>query len=52
MTRTRNGGREIGDKETAPTRLDKLYEILSRVDALPRLDNRTEDEILGYAEGD
>ncbi len=34
----------------APTTLDKLYEILSRVDTLPRLDTRTEDEILGYVE--
>jgi len=35
---------------TAPTKRDKLYEILNRVDALPRLDSRTEDEILGYDE--
>jgi len=34
----------------APTKRDKLYEILNRVDALPRLDTRSEDEILGYDE--
>ena len=27
---------------------EKLEEILRRVDALPTLDDRTEDEILGY----
>jgi hypothetical protein len=52
MTRIRNGRREVGDQEMAQTKLDKLYEILSRVDALPRLDNRAEEEILGYVEGD
>ena len=31
---------------------DKLFEILSRVDALPRLDTRSEEEILGYVQGD
>jgi antitoxin VapB len=31
----------------APTKKEKLYEILRRVDALPRLDCRSEDEILG-----
>ena len=35
---------------TAPTKREKLYEILTRVDALPRLDTRSEDEILGYEE--
>ena len=35
---------------TAPTKREKLYEILARVDALPRLDTRDEDEILGYDE--
>ncbi len=35
---------------TAPTKREKLYEILARVDALPRLDTRSEDEILGYEE--
>jgi hypothetical protein len=29
---------------------DQLYAILDRVDALPLLDTRTEDEILGYIE--
>jgi hypothetical protein len=27
---------------------DQIDEILRRVDALPELDGRTEDEILGY----
>ena len=40
----------LAGRYTAPTRRDKLKEILSRVDALPRLGSRTEDEILGYDE--
>ena len=40
----------LAGRYTAPTKRDKLYEILNRVDALPRLDSRTEDEILGYDE--
>ena len=32
----------------APSAKEKIYEILHRVDSLPRLDDRTEDEILGY----
>jgi len=52
MTQIRNGHGGVGrDGEAAPTKLDKLYEILSRVDALPQLDNRTEEEILGYIVG-
>jgi hypothetical protein len=52
MTRVGNGDKGVGwDREAAPTKLDKLKEILGRVDALPRLDIRTEEEILGYAEG-
>ena len=38
----------LAGRSAAPTKRDKLYEILDRVDALPRLDSRTEDEILGY----
>lgn len=34
----------------APTAREKIDEILHRVDALPRLDDRSEDEILGYDE--
>ncbi|HWF03773.1 MAG TPA: type II toxin-antitoxin system VapB family antitoxin [Candidatus Angelobacter sp.] len=34
----------------APTKREKLYEILHRVDALPQLDSRSDDEILGYDE--
>lgn len=37
-------------RSAAPTKRDRLCEILNRVDALPRLDRRTEDEILGYDE--
>jgi antitoxin VapB len=37
-------------RHSAPTKRDKLYEILTRVDALPVLDRRSEDEILGYDE--
>lgn len=51
MTRIKNNHRAVGrDREAVPTRLDKLYEILSRADAMPRLDVRSEDEILGYGE--
>ncbi|HEY2114244.1 MAG TPA: hypothetical protein VGJ51_04105 [Candidatus Angelobacter sp.] len=42
---TDNLAREVA-KRTANR--DQLYEILKRVDALPLLDPRTEDEILGY----
>jgi len=37
-------------RSAAPTKRDKLHEILSRVDALPRLDSGTDDQILGYDE--
>jgi antitoxin VapB len=40
----------LAGRYAAPTKRDKLYEILNRVDALPRLDTRSEDEILGYDE--
>ncbi len=32
------------------TTKEKLYEILQRVDALPTVDHRSKDEILGYGE--
>lgn len=38
-------------RSAAPIKRDKLYEILERVDALPRLDSRTDDEILGCENG-
>ncbi len=37
-------------RRRASTREEKLREILKRVDALPRVDDRSEDEILGYDE--
>ena len=40
----------LAGRYAAPTKRNKLYEILNRVDALPRLDTRSEDEILGYDE--
>ena len=40
-----------GEVNKGTANRDKLCEILNRVDALPLLDNRTEDEILGYVEG-
>jgi len=40
----------LAGRYAAPTKRDKLYEILHRVDTLPRLDSRAEDEILGYDE--
>jgi antitoxin VapB len=40
----------LAGRSAAPANRDKLHEILSRVDALPRLDSRTENQILGYDE--
>ena len=37
-------------KQQAPVRIERLLEIANRVAALPRLDKRTADEILGYDE--
>ena len=37
-------------KQRAPVRIERLLEIANRVAALPRLDKRTADEILGYDE--
>ena len=37
-------------RRRAATRKEKLYEILHRVDKLPRVDERSDDEILGYDE--
>ena len=42
--------RRLVGRYTASTKRERLYEILTRVDALPRLDTRSEDEILGYEE--
>jgi hypothetical protein len=36
--------------DRAAAQLEKLREILARVDALPRIDHRSEGEILGYEE--
>lgn len=40
----------LAGRSAAPTKRDRLCEILNRVDALPRLDSRTDEEILGYDE--
>jgi antitoxin VapB len=40
----------LSGRRRAATRREKLEEILSRVDKLPRVDERSEDEILGYDE--
>jgi antitoxin VapB len=37
-------------RQRAPVLIERLLEIANRVAALPRLDNRTPDEILGYDE--
>jgi len=37
-------------RQSAPAKIERLLEIANRVAALPRLDNRTADEILGYDE--
>jgi len=40
----------LSGRRRAPSVKERLYEILHRVDALPNLDDRSEDEILGYDE--
>ena len=40
----------LSGKKTATTRKEKLFDILRRVDSLPRKNELTEDEILGYDE--
>jgi antitoxin VapB len=40
----------LAGRSAAPTKRDKLNEILNRVDALPKLDSRIDDEVLGYDE--
>ncbi len=40
----------LAGRYKAPTKREKLYEILRRVDALPELDSRSANEILGYDE--
>ncbi|HKW57816.1 MAG TPA: type II toxin-antitoxin system VapB family antitoxin [Candidatus Acidoferrum sp.] len=42
--------RRLSGRQSASTRKEKLYEILQRVDSLPRVGDLTEDEILGYDE--
>ncbi len=37
-------------RRSAPVQIERLLEIANRVAALPRLDKRTADEILGYDE--
>ncbi len=37
-------------RNRAPLLKDRLYEILDRIDRMPRLDDRSADEILGYDE--
>ncbi len=37
-------------KNSGPVSMERLLEIADRVAALPVLDNRSEDEILGYDE--
>jgi antitoxin VapB len=39
----------LASRSAVPTKREKLREILSRADALPRFsDSRTDDQILGY----
>jgi len=40
----------LSGRRRAPSVKERLYEILHRIDALPNLDDRSEDEILGYDE--
>jgi antitoxin VapB len=40
----------LSGRSRAATQREKIYEILERVDALPRKTDLTDDEILGYDE--
>ena len=40
----------LSGRQRAATQREKLYEILHRVDAMPRKTDLTEDEILNYDE--
>ena len=40
----------LSGRRRAPTQREKLREILTRLDALPRIDRRSEHEILGFDE--
>jgi antitoxin VapB len=40
----------LSGRQRAVTQREKIYEILERVDALPRKTDLTDDEILGYDE--
>ncbi len=40
----------LSGRSRAATQREKIYEILERVDALPRKTDPTDDEILGYDE--
>jgi antitoxin VapB len=40
----------LSGRRRVPTQREKLHEILAHIDALPRVDHRSEDEILGYDE--
>ncbi len=40
----------LSGRQRAATQREKLYEILHRVDAMPRRTDLTDDEILGYDE--
>jgi antitoxin VapB len=40
----------LSGRQKAASQREKLYEILQRVDALPRKMDLTDDEILGYDE--
>ena len=40
----------VSGRRDPGTLMDDIYATLRRVDALPRLDDRTPDEIIGYDE--
>lgn len=40
----------LSGRQKAATQREKIYEILQRVDSLPRKTDLTDDEILGYDE--
>jgi len=44
------GLRLVRGRKDDPEMMAKIHALLARVDALPRLDDRTADEIIGYDE--
>jgi hypothetical protein len=48
--RKRPAAARVKGEDAARSQLDQVKDILRRVDAMPLLDTRSEDDILGYCE--